>query len=435
MSTITVIPGATFEATLDGATDLAGPLTVGIYDSPDELTAFYGPSSTGVVENPADSGLYAVELTAPEDAGSYSIVWSDGVLFARDVLEVSEDSGVVVKIDKTQMQIGPGRALSAARNQPLYVLEPNGPQDRAVNLGTETLVEGFADEGLTVSLGTGPFISNGDGQYDVFVPAKHYDLYSPNDRTRPVTRWQPVGADGVVTITPDATAAAKGKIRLAGDLGGTADAPTVPGLADQAAATAATDAELAAHTGDTANPHAVTKTQVGLGNVDNTADTAKPVSTAQATALDAKAPLASPALTGAPTAPTPSTSDSSTKLATTAHAHAAAALVALPKNFVTATAGAISPAAGDCVLANAAAGDTYVQLPVTVAVGSLIAVKRTDVSANTVVVTSDTGVLDYGSGTVEMTGASASAVFMYVNLAGTVKWIIVASHGSVTATP
>lgn len=39
-----------------------------------------------------------------------------------------------------------------------------------------------------------------------------------------------------------------------------------------------------AHAADTANPHAVTKTQVGLGDVDNTADTAKPVSTAQAAA-------------------------------------------------------------------------------------------------------------------------------------------------------
>lgn len=35
---------------------------------------------------------------------------------------------------------------------------------------------------------------------------------------------------------PDATAAVKGAVRLTGDLGGTADAPTVPGLADKAEA-------------------------------------------------------------------------------------------------------------------------------------------------------------------------------------------------------
>lgn len=42
----------------------------------------------------------------------------------------------------------------------------------------------------------------------------------------------------------------------------------------------------------------ITKSMVGLANVDNTADTAKPVSTAQQTALNLKANLASPAFTG-----------------------------------------------------------------------------------------------------------------------------------------
>ena len=42
----------------------------------------------------------------------------------------------------------------------------------------------------------------------------------------------------------------------------------------------------------------VTKTHVGLDNVDNTSDAAKPVSTATQTALDLKAPLASPTFTG-----------------------------------------------------------------------------------------------------------------------------------------
>ena len=42
----------------------------------------------------------------------------------------------------------------------------------------------------------------------------------------------------------------------------------------------------------------VTKAEVGLGNVDNTADTAKPVSTAQQSAIDLKANIASPTFTG-----------------------------------------------------------------------------------------------------------------------------------------
>lgn len=60
------------------------------------------------------------------------------------------------------------------------------------------------------------------------------------------------------------------------------------------------------------------KGDVGLSNVDNTADIAKPVSTAQQTALNLKADLASPILTGVPTAPTAIVGTNSTQLATTA---------------------------------------------------------------------------------------------------------------------
>ena len=35
--------------------------------------------------------------------------------------------------------------------------------------------------------------------------------------------------------------------------------------------------ELSSHTGNTSNPHGVTKAQIGLGNVDNTADAQKSV--------------------------------------------------------------------------------------------------------------------------------------------------------------
>jgi len=63
----------------------------------------------------------------------------------------------------------------------------------------------------------------------------------------------------------------------------------------------------------------ITATMVGLGSVDNTADTAKPVSTATQTALDLKANLASPALTGTPTAPTAASNTNTTQVATTAY--------------------------------------------------------------------------------------------------------------------
>lgn len=54
----------------------------------------------------------------------------------------------------------------------------------------------------------------------------------------------------------------------------------------QATAINSVQTNLDAHIGKTDNPHQVTKAQVGLGSVDNTSDTDKPVSTAQATAID-----------------------------------------------------------------------------------------------------------------------------------------------------
>jgi hypothetical protein len=115
------------------------------------------------------------------------------------------------------------------------------------------------------------------------------------------------------------------------------------------------DADLAtliAHVASTANPHATTKAQVGLGNVDNTSDSAKPVSTAQENAieaakarsshtgiqaistidglqaaLNAKAALISPAFSGTPTAPTPSLSTNTSQIATTGFVQALVAAI------------------------------------------------------------------------------------------------------------
>ena len=66
-------------------------------------------------------------------------------------------------------------------------------------------------------------------------------------------------------------------------------AKTVEGALTEAKAAGETaSTNLTAHIGNKENPHGVTAAQVGLGNVNNTSDNDKPVSTAQQTALDAK---------------------------------------------------------------------------------------------------------------------------------------------------
>jgi len=91
--------------------------------------------------------------------------------------------------------------------------------------------------------------------------------------------------------TLDATTLLNGKIRLAGDLTGTAASPEI-------ASAAITDAKVAS---------GISPTKVGLGNVNNTSDLLKPISSATQTALDLKAsntslalkaPIDSPTFTG-----------------------------------------------------------------------------------------------------------------------------------------
>ena len=122
---------------------------------------------------------------------------------------------------------------------------------------------------------------------------------------------------------------------------------------------------------------ALARADVGLGNVDNTSDAAKPVSTATQTALngkantshshaiadvtslqtalDSKAPLASPALTGTPTAPSAAAYADTTQIATTAQVYDT--ITTIPENTQTGTAYTLvlSDAGKLVTLANAAA--------------------------------------------------------------------------------
>jgi len=96
--------------------------------------------------------------------------------------------------------------------------------------------------------------------------------------------WTTVTGSGTV---PDADSSTKGLLQLTGDLGGTAASPTVPGLTGKEPTVAAgTTGQY--YRGDK-TWQTLNKTAVGLANVDNTADTAKPVSTATQTALNGKA--------------------------------------------------------------------------------------------------------------------------------------------------
>jgi hypothetical protein len=108
-----------------------------------------------------------------------------------------------------------------------------------------------------------------------------------SDLNKPISTETKNYIDGQIsTETADATTSATGKIKLAGDLTGTALLPQIATAAittTKLADYAVTDVKIAS---------GISKSKVGLTNVDNTADLNKPLSTDTQNALDLKLDLA-----------------------------------------------------------------------------------------------------------------------------------------------
>jgi hypothetical protein len=140
------------------------------------------------------------------------------------------------------------------------------------------------------------------------------------------SNWQAlVGSEAVVDTVEAALVAGTGLDKTYNDAAGTITIDIDSTVATLTGTQTLTNKTLTSPVINT--PTGITKSDVGLANVDNTTDANKPVSTATQTALDAKAPLASPVLTGTPTAPTATAGTNNTQIATTAYADAAVAAI------------------------------------------------------------------------------------------------------------
>ena len=159
----------------------------------------------------------------------------------------------------------------------------------AVNLSTDTI--GSFVQSLVA--GTGVTLTNNSGENATPTVAVDTAVIAPiASPTFTGTVTIPTGA----SITAP-TGLAKGDVGL-GNVDDTSDANKPVSTATQTALDLKANLASPTFTGTVAG---ITSSMVGLGNVDNTTDANKPVSTATQTALDLKAPLASPTFTGTAT--------------------------------------------------------------------------------------------------------------------------------------
>jgi hypothetical protein len=158
---------------------------------------------------------------------------------------------------------------------------------------------------ISVKLGTGV-------EFDGSGNVKITDAVTTNSGTQTLTNKTINTASNDITIVTadvsDLTASAAELNTLDGITASTAELNYVDGVTSAIQTQLDAKASLAGAT-FTGTVNGISKSMVGLGNVDNTADTAKPVSTAQQTALDAKLSLTGGTLTGALTLSAAPTAD------------------------------------------------------------------------------------------------------------------------------
>jgi hypothetical protein len=227
--------------------------------------------------------------------------------------------------------------------------------------------------------------------------------------------------------TPDADATTKGKVRLTGDLGGTADLPTVPGLAGKEP-TVAAGLTSQYYRGDK-TWQTLDKTAVGLSAVDNTSDANKPISTLTQNALNAKLTAASNLSDVA----SPGSARTNLGLATVAATGSYTDLSntpTIPANMVigssTSTAGPLP--VNQLKPVDATAGTVAMTLPTGQAAGSLIGVRKQDATANAVTIT---GNIAGVAATTHTLALNAETVVYEADSAG--SWWVVGGNKSLSS--
>jgi hypothetical protein len=189
--------------------------------------------------------------------------------------------------------------VSSAANQAARLALTAEPGDIAIQ----------ADNGTTYVLASSPASTNGNWREISATAAISAAIATHESDT---TAVHGIADTSLLATTANVATAKSEAISAAASAAGTAlsnhesDTTAVHGIADTSILATTTGTQTLTNKTLTSpainTPTGITKSDVGLSNVDNTSDENKPVSLATLTALDLKAPLNSPALTGNATA-------------------------------------------------------------------------------------------------------------------------------------
>jgi len=227
----------------------------------------------------ASDGTWSLTLTPiaslAVSVGAYYLVTADGHRWTIDVPATG-----TYDLDDVQVEPGPLPATGAT-TVALAALQALAILDTIVDAKGDLIVGTAADTPARLPVGADGFVLMADSALAAGV------------------KWAAGGGAPVSSVNGQVGAVVLG----ATDVGAQ---PVDADLTTIAALTATSDNVLQSVAGAWASRTpaqlkatlALAKGDVGLGNVDNTSDASKPVSTATQTALDLKAPLASPTLTG-----------------------------------------------------------------------------------------------------------------------------------------
>ncbi len=178
--------------------------------------------------------------------------------------------------------------LKADLAGPTFTGSVNAPTPTAGNSSTLVATTAFVSDAVTTGVGTVTKASIGLGNVD-----------NTSDANKPVSTAQQTALDLKANIaSPTFTGTVSGITAAMvglGNVNNTSDANKPVSTAQQTALDLKANIASPTFTGTVSG---ITKSMVGLGNVDNTSDANKPVSTAQQTALDLKANLNGAVFTG-----------------------------------------------------------------------------------------------------------------------------------------